>query len=331
MHPFTYQHADTVELAFQAVGGDASARYLAGGTTLLDLMKLHVETPARLVDITRVPTDRIDVAADGGAVRIGAMARNTTVAYDKTIAARYPALCQAILSGASPQIRNMATIGGNLLQRTRCPYFRDGVSPCNKRNPGSGCAMAGGFDRTAAVLGTTERCIAANPSDMAVALLALDAVVHTHRNAPAGGRQIPIDEFYLLPRQAEVETVLEHGELIVSVELPAVKASSKQAYLKLRDRASYEFALASVAAVLWMSDDGQIEAAQVALGGVGTRPWRNRESERMLAGKKPDSAVFRAFADAALTDARPGKYNAFKVELAKRAIEKCLTDLTANA
>lgn len=331
MHPFTYQRADTVESAAQAVAGDASARYLAGGTTLLDLMKLHVETPARLVDITRVPTDRIDIAADGGPVRIGAMARNTAVAYDKTIAARYPVLCQAILSGASPQIRNMATIGGNLLQRTRCPYFRDGVSPCNKRNPGSGCAMAGGFDRTAAVLGTTDQCIAANPSDMAVALLALDAVVHTHRNAPAGGRQIPIEEFYLLPRRADVETVLEHGELVTAVELPALAPDARQAYLKLRDRASYEFALASVAAVLWMGDDGTIARAQLALGGVGTRPWRDREIEQSLSGKRPDPALFRAAADAMLLDARPGKYNAFKVELAKRAIEKCLTDLTANA
>lgn len=332
MHPFTFERAETVEAAAAAVAGDKSAKYLAGGTTLVDLMKLHVERPGRLVDVNRTPLDRVDVAADGGgAVRVGAMVRNTALAYHKAVQERYAVLSQAILAGASPQIRNMATAGGNLLQRVRCPYFRDGISPCNKRQPGSGCAMAGGFDRTAAVLGTTEQCIATHPSDMAVALLALDAVVHTHRPAPAAGRQIPIDQFYVLPRQAEVETALEHGELITAVELPALEPGSRQAYVKLRDRASYEFALASVAAVVWMADDGTIARAQVALGGVGTRPWRDRGIEQSFAGKRPAPELFRAAADAMLLDAKPGKYNAFKVELAKRAIQKCLTDLTANA
>lgn len=329
MHPFTFHRAATVEEATGAVAGEAATTYLAGGTTLIDLMKLHVERPAKLVDINRLPLERIDVAADGGPVRVGAMARNSDVAYHPEVRRRYPALSQAILSGATPQIRNMASVGGNLLQRTRCPYFRDGISPCNKREPGSGCAMREGFNRSAAVLGTTEACVATNPSDMAVALVALDATVITRR-ANGGERRIPIGEFYPLPEKPHVETVLERGELITAVELPAIPGGAKQAYLKVRDRASYEFALASVAAVLWM--DGQtIRSAQLALGGVATVPWRAAEVEKMLAGKNADSALFRSVAEAALKAAKSLHYNEFKVELARRAIERALTDLALPA
>lgn len=328
MHPLTFQRAATVDEAIQSTATDPAAAYLAGGTTLIDLMKLHVERPARLVDINRVPMDRIDVAADGGPIRIGAMARNSDVAHHAEIQRRYPVLSQALLSGATPQIRNMASVGGNLLQKTRCGYYRDGVSPCNKREPGSGCAMAEGFNRSAAVLGTTDACVATNPSDMAVALAALDATVITRR--PGGDeRRIPIGEFYLLPEKPHVETVLERGELITAVELPAIPDGAKQAYLKVRDRASYEFALASVAALVWM-DDESIVSARLALGGVATVPWRAADAEKLLVGRKPDSALFRSVAAAALKDARPLKYNAFKIELSKRAIERALVDLTTS-
>jgi xanthine dehydrogenase YagS FAD-binding subunit len=329
MHTFNFEQAKDDGSAIATVSGDKTAKFLAGGTTLVDLMKLHVETPAKLVDINHLsPLAKIEKSADGG-LRIGANARNTDVAYNADVMKAYPVLSQAILAGATTQIRNMATVGGNLMQRTRCPYFRDNISACNKRNPGSGCDMKEGFNRIAAVLGTSDKCVATNPGDMAVALLSLDAVVHV--KGANGERQIPIADFHLLPGDTpEKETALAHGELITAVTLPAIAGETKQTYVKVRDRASYEFALASVAAVLWMN--GQtIEKARISLGGVATKPWRAKEAEDLLAGKKPDSATFRAAAEAALAGAKPLEHNAFKVELAKRAIQRALVELTGVA
>lgn len=328
MQPFTFTQATDEAGAIKAVAGDAQAKYLAGGTTLVDLMKLYVEKPATLVSIGRLggAMDKIDRSTDG-ALRIGANVSNTEVAYNPEVLKSYPALSQAILSGATTQLRNMATVGGNLLQRTRCPYFRDNISACNKRNPGSGCDMVEGFNRTAAVLGTSDKCVATHPSDMAVALLSLDATVHI--KSADSERTVPIADFHLLPGDTpERESVLQQGELITAVTLPALaEGATSQVYVKVRDRASYEFALASVAAVLWM--DGQtIRQARISLGGVGTKPWRAKEAEEMLSGKKPDTELFRQAAAAALKDAKPLKYNAFKPELAQRAIVRALGELT---
>lgn len=328
MHPFDFAHARD-EAGALAAAGEANTRFLAGGTTLLDLMKLHVETPARLVDIGGLKSlSTIESTPDGG-LRIGANARNTAVACHEGVCERYPVLSQAILSGASAQIRNMATVGGNLMQRTRCPYFRDISSACNKRNPGSGCDMRQGYNRIAAVLGTSEECVASYPGDMAVALLSLDAVVEV-RN-PKGLRQIPIGEFHLPPGDSpERETALEPGELITAVVLPPIVGQTRQTYVKVRDRASFDFALASVAAVLW-TEGGVIDRARISLGGVGTIPWRAREAEEMLTGRPPGSALFRAAAEAALAAARPLEHNAFKVELARRTIQRALEELTEVA
>jgi xanthine dehydrogenase YagS FAD-binding subunit len=295
---------------------------LAGGTTLVDLLRLEVETPDRLVDINALPLARIETLPGGG-VRIGAMVRNSDLANHPAIRQRYPVLSEALLSGASPQLRNMATVGGNLMQRTRCYYFRDTTYPCNKRAPGSGCAALEGFNRIHAVLGTSEKCIATHPGDMPVALAALDAVVHTRR--PDGReRAIPLTEFHVpYGEDPARESVLEHGELITAVELPAIPWFARSHYLKVRDRASYEFALASAAVALDL-DGNSIRAARVALGGVGTKPWRSPEAEQALAGKKAAEAAYRAAAEAALRGARPQKDNGFKVELAKRTLARAL-------
>jgi len=308
--------AAAVRIAAQTKGADV--RFLAGGTTLLDLMKLNVETPARLVDINRLPLAQVETMSDGG-LRIGATVRNSDLAYHPTVRRDYPVLSQAILAGASAQLRNMATTAGNLLQRTRCMYFRDTAMPCNKREPGTGCPAIAGGNRTLAVLGTSEHCIATNPSDMNVALAALEATVHVQ--GPNGARAVPIGDFHLLPgRTPERETVLEPGDLVTHLTLPPPVAGSKQVYLKLRDRASYEFALASAAVVL-SAAGGTVTRARVALGGVGTKPWRSPEAEAVLVGRPSDAASFRTAAEAALRDARPQSENAFKIELAKR----CLT------
>ncbi len=322
MNPFTYSHATRPEEAVAAVAKNPHAAFVAGGTTLVDLLRLDVMTPAALVDVNALPLARIETLPGGG-VRIGAMVRNSDLANDATIRQRYPVLSEALLSGASPQLRNMATTGGNLMQRTRCYYFRDAVSPCNKRQPGSGCAALGGFNRIHAVLGTSEKCIATHPGDMPVALAALDAVVHTRR--PGGGeRAIPLTDFHVpYGEDPARESVLEHGELITAVELPAVPWFARSTYLKIRDRASYEFALASAAVALDL-DRGHIRAARVALGGVATKPWRSREAEQALTGAKPGEATFRAAAEAALKDARPQHDNGFKVELAKRTLARAL-------
>lgn len=299
----------------------ADVRFLAGGTTLVDLMKLNVETPARLVDINRLPLNKIEATADGG-LKIGATVRNSDLAYHPAVQRDYAVLSQALLSGASAQLRNMATTAGNLLQRTRCVYFRDTAMPCNKREPGSGCPAITGSNRTLAVLGTSEHCIATNPSDMCVAMAALEATIQVQ--GPKGSRTIPMGDFHLLPGTTpHRETVLEPGDLITHITLPPPVAGSKQVYLKLRDRASYEFALASAAVVLTVSG-GNVTRARVALGGVGTKPWRSPEAEAALLGQPVDSAHFRKAAEAAMRDARPQTENGFKIELARRCLAHAL-------
>ncbi|HKV36461.1 MAG TPA: xanthine dehydrogenase family protein subunit M [Pyrinomonadaceae bacterium] len=305
----------------------ADIRFVAGGTTLLDLMKLNVETPARVLDINRFPLDKIEATPDGG-LKIGATVRNSNLAYDPVVQKSYPVLSQALLSGASAQLRNMATTAGNLLQRTRCMYFRDTAMPCNKREPGTGCPAITGANRTLAILGASDQCIATNPSDMCVAMAALEATIHI--TGPKGTRAVAIGDFHLLPGNTpHRETVLEPGDLITHVTLPPPIAGSKQLYLKLRDRASYEFALASAALVLTVSG-GKITRARVALGGVGTKPWRSTEAESVLTGKTADDANFRRAAEAALRDAKPQSENGYKVELAKRCLTHALrTAMTA--
>src|SRR5262249_30792659 len=289
MNPFRYVQAKKQAGAVGRVADDPRAAFLAGGTTLLDLMKLGVEAPATVVDVNRLPLSRIE--EQGGGLRIGALVSNTDLAYHEAVRRRYPVLSQAILSGATPQLRNMATVGGNLMQRTRCTYFRDGVSPCNKRVPGSGCAALDGFNRSHAVLGTSEQCIASNPSDMCVALAILDAVVHVRGRE--GTRTIPFNEFHLLPGDTpERETVLEHGELITAVELPAASFAARSHYLKVRDRASYEFALASAAVALEV-EDGVIRTARLALGGVATRPWRGGAAVQARERARPGAGALR--------------------------------------
>jgi xanthine dehydrogenase YagS FAD-binding subunit len=303
----------------------ADVRYVAGGTTLIDLMKLNVETPARVVDINHLPLNKIEKNQQGG-LKIGAMVRNSDLAHHADVQRDYAVLSQALLSGASAQLRNMATTAGNLLQRTRCVYFRDTAMPCNKREPGSGCSAINGDNRNLAVLGVSEHCIASNPSDMCVAMAALEAVIHV--KGPKGERDIPFHDFHLLPGNTpDRETVLEPGDLITFVTLPPPVAGSKQVYLKLRDRASYEFALASAAIVINM-DGGNISRARIALGGVGTKPWRAPEAEAVLVGKPASADNFRKAAEAAMKDAKPQTENAFKIELARRCIAHALTMAT---
>ena len=296
----------------------ADVRFMGGGTTLIDLMKLNVETPDRVLDINRLPLDQIEATADGG-LKIGATVRNSDLAHHPTVQKDYLVLSQAILNGASAQIRNMATVSGNLLQRTRCVYFRDTAMSCNKREPGSGCPAITGHNRTLAILGASEHCIATNPSDMCVAMAALEATIHMQ--GPKGSRAVAFGDFHLLPGSTpHRETLLEPGDLITHVTLPPPIAGSKQTYLKLRDRASYEFALASAAIVMTIAG-GKVKLIRIALGGVGTKPWRSPEAEAALVGKPPDVVNFRKAAEAALREAKPQSENKFKIELAKR----CLT------
>jgi xanthine dehydrogenase YagS FAD-binding subunit len=305
----------------------ADVRFMGGGTTLIDLMKLNVETPLRVLDINRLPLDKIESTADGG-LKIGATVRNSDLANNPKVQKDYSVLSQAILQGASPQIRNMATVGGNLLQRTRCMYFRDTTMPCNKRDPGIGCAAIAGSNRTLAILGTSEHCIATNPSDMCVAMAALEATIHLL--GPKGLRAIPFSSFHLLPGATpHRETVLEPGDLIIDVTLPPPIIGSKQVYLKLRDRASYEFALASAAVVVKISN-GKISRARIALGGIGTKPWRSPEAEAALAGNAANYVSFRHAAEAAMRDAKPQSENKFKIELAKRCLTHALQMAAAS-
>lgn len=327
MQPFNYKKAGQVDNAVALVTPEVEAAYLAGGTSLIDLMKLNVQRPTQLIDINPLPLTKIEM--HGNSVRIGAMASNSDVAYNPIIRERYPVLSEALLSGASPQLRNMATVGGNLLQRTRCYYFRDTSMPCNKRVPGSGCAAIEGYNRIHAILGGSDRCIATHPSDMAVAMIALDAVVQTQ--GPKGGRSIPLGDFHLVPGNTpERETVLEHGELIVAVDLPASSFAKRSHYLKVRDRASYAFAMTSVAAALDIQN-GIIRSARIALGGVGTKPWRVSEAEKVLLNKPANPATFQAAALVAIAGAKPQKYNGFKIELTKRTIVKALTTVGGMA
>jgi xanthine dehydrogenase YagS FAD-binding subunit len=324
MQTFRYSQAKSVDVALEPGG-----KFVAGGTTLIDLMKLNVETPKSLLDINPLPLAQVEATPEGG-LKIGALVRNSDLAHHPDVQARYAVLSEALLSGASPQLRNMATTGGNLLQRTRCYYFRDtAYTACNKRTPGSGCSAIDGFNRIHAILGGSEHCVATNPSDMAVAMTALEATVYTRGGK--GERAIPLNEFYLIPGTTpDRENVLEPGELITHVTLPKLAEGTKSYYIKLRDRAQYEFALASAAVVAEVSG-GRVNKVCIALGGVGTKPWRSREAESLVEGKSVDGKNFRAAAEAALKGARPLRDNAFKVELAKRALVRALTVATQTA
>jgi len=333
MHSFEFiRPADTVAAVATAAQAKtaqqgADVRFVAGGTTLVDLMKLNVETPARVIDINRLPLDKIESTPDGS-LKIGATVRNSDLAHHPTVQRDYAVLSQALLAGASAQLRNMATTAGNLLQRTRCMYFRDTAMPCNKREPGTGCPAITGSNRGLAVLGTSEHCIATNPSDMCVAMAALEATIHVQ--GPKGSRAIPFGDFHLLPGDTpNRETALEPGDLVTHVTLPSPKPGSKQAYLKLRDRASYEFALASAAVVITIAG-GTVTQARIALGGVGTKPWRSPEAEAALTGKPADANNFRQAAEAAMRNAKPQSQNGFKIELAKRCLAHALQIATTS-
>ena len=327
MQAFQFSKATTVDAAI-GEGAPTGVKFVAGGTTLVDLMKLNVERPTTVIDINSLPLDKIEPTSEGG-LKIGAMVRNSDLAHDPAVQQHYTVLSQALLSGASPQLRNMATTGGNLLQRTRCYYFRDTAYPCNKREPGSGCSAIDGFHRIHAILGTSEHCIATNPSDMAVAMMALEATVHI--KGAKGDRAVPLSEFYLVPGSTpERENVLAPGELITHVTLPKLPESARSYYLKRRDRASYEFALAS-AAVVATTQGNRLRHLRVALGGVGTKPWRSMEAEHALTGREATEKNFHAAAEAALRGAKPLHDNAFKVELAKRTLVRALKVVTQPA
>jgi xanthine dehydrogenase YagS FAD-binding subunit len=334
MHTFEFTRPSDVTSAAMATASATTAqqgaeiRFIAGGTTLIDLMKLNVEQPHTLIDLNRLPLGDVETLPDGG-LKIGAMVRNSDLAHHSSVLRDYPVLSQALLSGASAQLRNKATTSGNLLQRTRCMYFRDTAMPCNKREPGSGCGAINGVNRMMAILGTSEHCIATNPSDMNVALTALEATIHIQNGQTS--RSVPINEFYVLPGDTpQRETVLEPGDLITHVTLPAPVAGSKSLYLKLRNRASYEFALAS-AAVIIKIENNRLSYARVALGGVGTKPWRSQEAEQALAGATLSESSFRNAAEAALQGARPQTQNGFKIELAKRCLTHALKLATQTA
>ncbi|QEH38536.1 4-hydroxybenzoyl-CoA reductase subunit beta [Aquisphaera giovannonii] len=328
MNPFTYGRAEDAAAAVREVSSAAGARFIAGGTNLLDLMKEHVERPARLIDINRLPLREIRRTADGG-LEIGALVTNADVAYDAEVERSYPLLSRAILAGASAQLRNMATTGGNLLQRTRCSYFYDAATPCNKREPGSGCPAIGGYNRYHAILGHSESCIATHPSDMCVALAALGAVVRV--TGTGGERSIPFAEFHRLPGdRPELDTTLAPCELITAVILPAAGFPEHHAYLKVRDRTSYAFALISVAAALEV-DGGKVAEARIALGGVAHKPWRDLDAEAILRGKEPTRGNFAEAAGAILRDARGFEHNGFKIELARRTVVRALAEAAGEA
>jgi xanthine dehydrogenase YagS FAD-binding subunit len=325
MRPFRYERASDVADAVAMLTSAPNGAYLAGGTNLVDHMRLGVASPDLLVDVRRLTSDRVEELPDGG-VRIGAAVPNSDLAGDRTIRRRYPVLSEALLSGASGQLRNVATTAGNLLQRTRCVYFQDVATPCNKREPGSGCSAREGYHRELAILGASEACIATHPSDMAVALAALDAVVLTQ--GPAGERRIPVTRLHRLPGdEPHRDTVLEHGELITSVDIPDVPFATTSRYRKVRDRASYAFALVSIAAALDVAD-GAVRDVRIALGGVAHRPWRATKAEETLRGAPATEASYRAAAETELAGARPLPGNAFKVPLARNLMTRVLLDLT---
>lgn len=328
MKPFRYASADDATGAVAQVAGSPGARFLGGGTNLVDLMKLEVETPELLVDVTRLPFREIEELPDG-ALRIGAGVRNSDLAAHRLVRRRYPVLAQAVLMGASGQLRNLATVGGNLLQRTRCLYFQDTTKPCNKREPGSGCPAREAPDRNLAILGHSDACVATHPSDLAVALAALGAQVHLV--GPAGTRTIPLVGFHRLPGDApERDTVIEHGELITAVDVPALPFAARSRYRKVRDRASYAFALVSIAAALDLAD-GAVREARIAFGGVAHVPWRAAAAEAALRGAPPTEETFQRAADAELDAARPLRANGFKVTLARSLLVRTLADLAEGA
>ena len=326
MFPFRYERGRDIAGVVALAERDRSAEFLAGGTDLLQLMKDDVQRPGRVIDITRLPElDQIE--AGSGGLRLGALVKMSDAAAHPVVATQYPVIAEALLASASPQIRNMATLGGNLLQRTRCGYFRDHGTACNKREPGSGCAALHGENRLHAVLGGSGYCIAAHPSDLAVALVALDATVETAR--AGGGRRIPIAGFHLLPGDTpERENVLDPGELIVGIEVPALGCAQRSHYLKVRDRASFEFALASVAVAAEIAE-GVVRDARIALGGVGTKPWRAHDAERALIGQPWTRTAFEGAAAKALAGARPATHNGFKIPLAQRTVVRALSQLKA--
>lgn len=321
MEPFKFLRAESNASALTTAHG-RDTKYIAGGTNLLDLMKVNIEKPTQLIDINRLPLTQVEELPNGG-VRIGSLVKNSELAYHPLIKKKYPVLSEALLAGASPQLRNMASVGGNLMQRTRCPYFYSTDFACNKRKPGSGCAAIDGYNRSNAVLGTSDKCIATHPSDMCVALAALDAKIHVQGGA--GTRIIPFNEFHLLPGQTpHLEHALKPGELITHVEIPAIPYSSRSHYLKVRDRQSYEFALASAAVVLNVKN-GRIENAHIALGGVGTKPWRSSAAEKALTGMSANEQTYQKAAEAAMDQAKGYRDNTFKIELAKRTLVRALT------
>lgn len=327
MRPFTYMRPADVSTAQAYRQAAPSSSFLAGGTTLIDLVKLDVMRPAAVIDINRLGLAGIETLSDGR-LKIGALVRNSDLAWHPTVREAYPVLAEAVLSGASPQVRNMATTAGNLMQRTRCPYFRDNASACNKREPGTGCAALGGYNRSHAILGGSEACVATHPSDLCVALTALEAEVVLQ--GAAGRCVVPIGDFHLLPGNTpDREHALRADELITAVILPAQPKGARSWYLKLRDRQSYEFALASAAVVLRI-EDGRIQEARVAMGGVATKPWRAFEAEAALRGEAANTATFRRAAEVALKDARPLQHNAFKVDLAKGVLIRTLALVAAG-
>ena len=322
MYPFSFTQASNNQAAISALASGSGTKLIGGGTNLLDLMKMNIERPQQLVDINNLEALQKIEALPNGGVRIGALVRNSDLAYDATISKKYPVLSQAILAGASAQLRNMATTGGNILQRTRCSYFFDTAMPCNKREPGSGCSALTGYNRYHAILGASDKCIAVHPSDMAVAMAALDAVVRVQ--GAKGERTIPFTDFHLLPGDTpHIETALAHDELITGVDLPAMPFATHSHYEKTRDRASYAFALVSAAVALDVSG-GTIRNARIALGSVAHKPWRAVEAEKALVGKPASESAFKAAADMAFQGAKTYKYNAYKVELGKRTLIKAL-------
>jgi xanthine dehydrogenase YagS FAD-binding subunit len=326
VQPVSYARATDVTSAIATVSADPSSAFLAGGTTEIDLLRQNVVRPRRLVDINRLPLTQIE-DLPGGGLRIGALARMRDVAEAPGVVERFPVISQALELGASAQLRNMASMGGNLLQRVRCSYFRDTESPCNKREPGTGCSALEGVNRGHAFLGTSDHCIATHPSDLAVALVALDAVVHS--DGPSGHRAIAIDDFFPLPGDTpQIEHPLDHGELVVGIEVPPAPAARRSLYLKVRDRQSYEFALASVAVALRV-EGGRVGEVRLALGGVATKPWRARRAERLLAGEPAERDSFARAAAAEMEPAAARPMNAFKVELAQRTMVRALEQATA--
>jgi xanthine dehydrogenase YagS FAD-binding subunit len=322
MTPFQYTRASDIADAIRQIAADPAAKFIAGGTNLIDLMKYDVEHPARLVDISHLPLRSVEETSGGG-LRIGALVPNSDLAYHPLIAQRYPLIASAILSGASQQLRNMASTGGNLVQRTRCFYFYDAVTPCNKRQPGSGCSAISGINRINAILGTSEACIATHPSDLCVALAALEAIVHVV--GPAGARTIAFPDFHRLPGNTpQRDTNLEPNEIITAIELPPKGFGANYSYLKIRDRLSYAFALVSVAAALELDGD-TIREARLALGGVAHKPWRVTAAEAALRGQRADAGAFAQAADLVLRGAKGYGHNSFKIGLARRAIVRTLS------